>query len=267
MHGLNATLATLLRRLEAVALQGVIPWSCPVPSFGDLSNSRVATLGLNPSNREFVDGSGNELDGESRRFHTLKSLGLSCWADASDQHLEQIVDTCRAYFHRNPYDGWFKRLDQLISGTRASYYDNAAQACHLDLIPYATICKWTDLTKAQRSVLMVEAGDTLGLLIRESPIKVLVLNGNSVVANFEEISGVQLGKEVRLDWSLPRQSVPDVPGFSYKGTVQSISGIELDRELLVLGYNHNIQSSFGVTTHVMTSIRRWIAHATKELFA
>ena len=32
---------------------GVIPWSSPVISFGDLQNSFVATVGINPSNKEF----------------------------------------------------------------------------------------------------------------------------------------------------------------------------------------------------------------------
>ena len=166
---MNSTLSHLIKRLEESTLSGanVIPWSCPVPSFGDPSSSIVATLGLNPSNREFVDGAGNELDGDQRRFHTLRSLELSRWSDATARHLELIIDSCRAYFSRNPDDGWFRKLDYLISGTKASYYDDTAAACHLDLIPYATSCKWTELTQRQRSLLVCEAGDTLALLLRD----------------------------------------------------------------------------------------------------
>ena len=71
-------LTTLLDRMDSAALAGtsVIKWSAPVPSFGDLSSSLVATVGLNPSNREFVDDSGQELCDTDRRFHTLGSLGL-----------------------------------------------------------------------------------------------------------------------------------------------------------------------------------------------
>src|SRR6266404_1443749 len=99
---MNTTLSTLVKRLSEPTLSGanVIPWSCPVPSFGDLSGSRLATLGINPSNREFVDSSGNELDGPSRRLHTLKSLGLSRWSDANSGHVQSIVDSCRTYFSR-----------------------------------------------------------------------------------------------------------------------------------------------------------------------
>lgn len=31
------------------------------------------------------------------------------------------------------------------------------------------------------------------------------------------------------------------------------------RDILVLGYSHNIQSSFGVTTEVIGAIRDWVA--------
>src|SRR6266446_6786884 len=73
----DSILPNLIERLDdpLVKAAKVIPWSCPVPYFGDLSQSIVATLGLNPSNREFVDGSEIELDGPTRRLHTLKSLG------------------------------------------------------------------------------------------------------------------------------------------------------------------------------------------------
>lgn len=264
---MDTMLATLVKCVNYQALLGtnVIPWSCPVLCFGDLSNSRVATLGLNPSNREFVDGEGNELDGPLRRFHTLKSLGLTRWTDADVRHLQSIIESSAAYFHRNPYDGWFKKLDRIISGTKASYYDVSARACHLDLIPYATASKWTALTRYQRASLMSAAGDTLGLLLRDSPVRLLVLNGNSVVMQFQEIAGTLLKKRAMRDWSLPRGASSGVTGFAYKGVIRYLSGIRLEREILVLGFNHNIQSSFGVTTRVTTAIQRWIARAATEV--
>ena len=60
-------LTTLIDRLDsdAAVKAGIIPWSCPVPAFGDLSGPRLATLGINPSNREFVDSPGTSLRGNS----------------------------------------------------------------------------------------------------------------------------------------------------------------------------------------------------------
>ena len=263
---MSTTLSNLIERLDNPVLTGanVIPWGCPVPSFGDLSCSKVATLGLNPSNREFVDIEGKELDGNSRRFHTLKSLGLARWSEVNARHLRLIMNSCREYFSVNPYDGWFKRLDHIISGTKSSYYDASAKACHLDLIPYATACKWTELTHRQRSSLLAVAGDTLGLLLRDSPVRLLVLNGKSVVEQFENIAGICLEKRPMRDWSLPRRTKSAVTGFAYKGVVRRISGVRLNHEVLVLGFNHNIQSSFGVTTEVMMAIRRWVTRTANE---
>src|SRR5574337_132908 len=171
-------LSALVERLNDPQLfqASVIPWGSPVPSFGNLSSSKIATLGLNPSNREFVDEKGHELNGASRRFHTLNSLGLREWSEVTEKHLNLILDFCQNYFSRNPYDGWFKRLDYIISGTSMSYYFPSGEACHLDLIPYATACKWTDLNPNQRSLLLDLTGDTLGLLLKDSPVELLVLN-------------------------------------------------------------------------------------------
>jgi hypothetical protein len=255
------TLTTLINRLDSTAVlrTNVIRWGCPVPSFGDLLNSKVATVGLNPSNREFMDKFGNELQGVSRRFHTLQSLGLNSWSDVDARHLSLILDSCRIYFFENPYNTWFKRLDFIVSGTNASYYNKSNRACHLDLIPYATTQKWTELNNSQRESLLAIAGDTLSLLLRDSPVRIIILNGQSVVDKFQEIFSISLDKKEMTSWSLPRQSRSNVNGFAYRGIVDNLSGISLGHKVLVLGYNHNIQSSFGVTTKAVQAIRRWVS--------
>jgi hypothetical protein len=250
---------------DDVRRSSVIPWSSPVPVFGDLEKSTVATLGLNPSNREFVDTNGRELAGTSRRFHTLSSLGIDNWASARVRHIELIVDSCRRYFAVNPYDTWFRRLDNII-GARASFYGSAANACHLDLIPYATARKWTELVPTERARLLRATGDTLGIMLRDSSIRVLLLNGRSVIEHFVELSKATLCRRLIDAWRLPR-SVAPVLGYSYRGSITSLGGIPLGREVQVLGYNHNIQSSFGVTTEVVSSIRQWFARAARDALA
>lgn len=264
-HAIN-TLSTLVERLNNPALPkaNVIPWSCPVPSFGDLTRSRVATVGINPSNREFVDMQGNELDGENRRFHTLNSLGLASWSRANEKHFQLITDSCKDYFNRNPYNGWFKSLDNIIAGTHASFYGKSNKACHLDLIPYATANKWTELTSKQRALLIELAGDTLALLLQNTPIRLLILNGRAVIEHLQAISGTTLSKREIASWTLFRNTGQDVTGYAYKGIINEMSGIKLKREVRVLGFNHNIQSSFGVTSKVKTSIKQWIARNAKE---
>jgi hypothetical protein len=266
---MNNTLSSLVNKLTCLAASetAVIPWSCPVPSFGNLSRSRVATVGLNPSNREFVDVFGNELDGSFRRFHTLRSLGLASWSEADSKHLELIIESCRAYFLRNPYEGWFRQLDHIISGTKSSYYDARNMACHLDLIPYATACKWTGLSYFQRSSLLNAVGDTLGCLLNDSPIRMLVLNGKSVVEEFQNMASVRLDTRVMPSWALCRGSKPAVTGYAFSGVVCELNGVKLNREILALGFNHNIQSSFGVTSQVRAAIRAWIGREAEHAAA
>ncbi|RZJ49346.1 MAG: hypothetical protein EOO44_18450 [Flavobacterium sp.] len=264
---MTAELLNLVKRLSEPRLQEtkVIKWACPVISFGNLSNSKIATLGLNPSNREFVDGNGIELKGDKRRFHTLESLGLKKWADANKNHISIIVELCNEYFFRNPYDSWFKKLDYLISGTSISYYFPSGEACHLDLIPYATSCKWTDLSLEERVLLLQLTGDTLGLILKQSPVKLLILNGQTVVDHLQKISNISLNKTYMPDWTLPRKGTKGVLGYSYVGEINQIAGIVLNQPIVALGYNHNIQSSFGVTSKVQTSIRDWISTKAKEI--
>lgn len=242
-----------------LSTNGVIEWSSPVASFGDLETAEVATVGLNPSNREFVDERGCQLRGVDQRFHTLDSLNLQNWREADSRHLEALVATYKAYFRGNPYDRWFRRLDQIVEGSYASYYDTERPACHLDIVPYATRVKWNDLSSYDRSELIRVCADTLALLLRSSSVRLLILNGRSVVEHFEFVSGVKLTAQDMPEWALPRRSGNDVPGVAFSGYVERIGGVPLSTAILVLGYNHNIQSSFGVTKRVMLRIREWVS--------
>ena len=264
---MHTTLAAMIDRIDSPAMRNsdIIGWSSPVPTFGNLEVSKVATLGINPSNREFVDEMGVELDGQARRFHTLGSLSLDSWADADYRHFRLIVDSCCAYFSRNPYDRWFKTLDRVVCGAGASYYDQDACACHLDLIPYATTRKWTELKVSQKSKLLESCVDHLGLLIRDSPVRIMILNGRTVIEHFLAISTQNIQAQKMPEWSLPRVSKPHVVGVAYKGWVNEIGGIHLERSIFVLGFNHNLQSSFGVTSAVMDSIRDWISNCVGDM--
>lgn len=264
MTTLPSTLTALIDRLDsqAVIQAGVLSWASPIASFGDVAIAEVATVGLNPSNREFLDEDGDELDGSSRRFHTLSSLGLRSWSEADARHLGQMIDAFCSYFECNPYNRWFRVLEPLLSSIGASYYGTHPRvACHLDLIPFATGRKWTDLSQGQRTTLSDLAGNALGLLIRDSSIRLLILNGQGVVERFAEQADKPLRREQRPDWALPRSSSKAVLGAAYHGFVEELAGVDLGREILVLGYNHNLQSSFGVSAAVVREVQRWIGES------
>lgn len=266
---LKSLLAELTCRLDSSYFQefSVIHWASPVLSFGDLSTSKLATVGLNPSNREFMEPSGKELSGSLRRFHTLGSLELDRWSDIRSDQLDKILDSCSEYFNHNPYDAWFRSLEKLFMEAGASYYGLFANACHLDLVPYATEVKWGSLSTIQRLGLLESSGDALGRLLQHSRVEVLLLNGQSVIANLQSISDCSLVRMPVEEWALPRRNRKGVIGYSYKGHVTRICGVDLEREISVLGYNHNIQSSFGVTTEVRTAIQKWIAVCAMEVLS
>ncbi len=261
-----AALVTLVIKLERISSKRgtVIGWGSPIPSFGNLSGSTIATVGINPSNREFVSDDGKELTGNLRRFHTLDSLGIHSWLDADARHLEAILQSCDQYFCRNPYDAWFRRLNSAIGGLGGSYYGLQANACHIDLIPFATREKWSNLKSRQRTTLIETAADTLGLLLQNSTVKVLVLNGQSVVNHFQDVADVVLERQRIEGATLPRVSGTDVAGYGYRGRISNVCGIPLWHPVAVLGYNHNLQSSFGVTKDALKTIREWLCSAFRE---
>jgi hypothetical protein len=257
MYGPMKTLLGVLDEDEITALN-VLEWGCPVPFFGHLDSACIGTVGINPSNREFIGLDGQELVEAAQRLPTLKSLGLSAWSEADYAALESIVSACCGYFERNPYDGWFGSLQRIIEPTGHSYYPPRSDACHLDVVPWATNGKWGTLAGKIRKQLVEQAAEALVGMIACSPLKLLILNGQEVVRQFEILMGYPLYAQRVPAWDLPRRSGRPVPGVAYRARVSSIGGTTLGRELLVLGYNHNLQSSFGVTTEVRNSIGEWI---------
>lgn len=240
-----------------LARLGVIPWAAPVVAFGSPIESQVATLGLNPSNLEFVDGKGLQLIETQKRFESLQSLRLSRWEQVNLEHVELILESCEEYFFRNPYDQWFKRLEKILVETGASYYGRIGRGtCHLDLVPFVTAEKWSVLSRIQKAELVELGGPSLARTLSASNVKVLVLNGATVVKEFGRLlSGVSLQAQQQPSWTLQDGRVQ---GLSYTARVSAVGGIRLKHEILVLGFNHNIQSSFGVTTQVVGNIATWI---------
>jgi hypothetical protein len=73
------------------------------------------------------------------------------------------------------------------------------------------------------------------------------------------LSDVPFEKKEKKSWKLARASAPAVKGFAYEATIHRFGNVNLGRDVLVLGFNHNIQSSFGITAEVLSTLRAWIA--------
>jgi hypothetical protein len=224
-----------------------------VPFFGNIRQSVVATVGINPSNREFVDAQGCALGGADRRLPTLESLRIAHWEEATGAHVREVINSCESYFDRNPYRLWFDVLERMLKVGGYSYY-SGDRACHLDLVAFATRTKWGSLEREAQRVLIMQGRRAMAEMIRDSPVQTLVLNGRSVVNVFESFSDINLTASEIPEWTLPRSVNKGVAGIAYTGSISTIEGVDLDRHVRVFGYNHNLQSSFGVTTNVMRAI-------------
>jgi hypothetical protein len=236
----------------------VIPWASPIVFFGNLKNARLATVGINPSNREFVDVAGCELIGPERRFPTLSSCGLESWSRATDDVVDAIFEHCTNYFSHRPYELWFNKLEAVISQTGHSYYSSMRQACHLDIVPFATCDKWAALTQKQRAALIRESNGLLISALASSEIDLLVLNGKAVVDCFSQAFNLTLEQHEASELNLNRRASRDVTGTIYRGSLTVQQELGTRRIVRVVGFNHNIQSSFGVTREVLKNLSHLI---------
>jgi hypothetical protein len=252
--------ASFLENLDdpQVRETGIVRWACPVPFFGRISNATIATVGLNPSIREFADARGDELQGSTRRFPTLSSLTLSSWSKADASHVGAIANACSDYFAGNPYQRWFGTLDAVLKRARYSYYNDLRSACHLDLVPFATHNRWGTLTLQQRRRLVILASRHLGSILLQTSIRLLILNGQSVITHLSSISDAVFDITPVNKWRLG-SGHRTVPGFAYVGTATQVGGVYLEAPMAIIGFNHNLQSSFGVTRRVSESIGTWVS--------
>lgn len=150
--------AEVLRaRLRRASSRSSVPGSLPVLFFGDLLRATVATVGLNPSKLEYLDKSGEELQGRSRRFETLKSLGATSRETLTDDQVDRAVRTMRSYFHpgRPVYSSWFNHVGRVLKPLGTSY--EVGLAIHLDLVQEATNPTWSELARLES----LEAADLL----------------------------------------------------------------------------------------------------------
>ncbi len=173
----------------------VVQGSTPVVSFGDFQRAWVATLGLNPSDKEFLIG-GRWLEGSDQRLETLGSLGLKSLAEASDGDVKKIVRACATYFHRNPYS-WFGTLDTLLAESLGVTYASG-NAVHLDLVQWATDPVWGQIKSDSVKARLIEQDrDFLRAQLSHESIRLVLLNGRSVMDQVRAM-GIPLRHHCRL---------------------------------------------------------------------
>lgn len=134
----------------------------PIHWFGDrvayeASPSRIVTVGLNPSDREFRPNNVTEPS-KDYRFPDF---------DNTEKGLELALNN---YFKRNPYNTWFKgSFGAVLQSFDASFYGTAKNtAIHTDVCsPWATIPTWSKLPENVRQGLEKEGHERWKKLIAE----------------------------------------------------------------------------------------------------
>lgn len=215
----------------------VISGSTPVVSFGNAEAAWVATLGLNPSLREFADTKGKWLTGKRRRLATADSLGIANLTVASDEQVQQVVTDCYSYFQRNPYE-WFADLENLMqTAVGSSFYDGSA--AHLDLVQWATNPTWAGLSPATRAQVISEDREFLRQQLQSEHIRLVLLNGRTVI-NQVIAMGIPLQERGRVTVGSKSPSI--VVGMGYGAAF--------------VGWSENLQSGHGVSTALKLAIAR-----------
>ena len=232
----------------------IVPGSTPVLSFGSLTRATVATLALNPSRAEFLDRHGRELRGTNRRLATHSSLSTCDLAQASEATLWKVIEDCDAYFNsdRNPYRRWFNQLEKILAGCGASYDDGSA--CHLDLIQWATSPTWKKLDRGVRSALLEADAPFLAAQIRNSNLRVLLINGKAVIDQFERCFKLVLADEPPI-------------ALARKSTKSDLRSGTLFGRVAVIGWTTNLQSSHGVSFEFRATLRDRVGVLAKKLLS
>lgn len=243
----------------------VVRGSTPVVSFGDFTKAKVATLGINPSSKEFMDtsaaGTTNELlPEEKKRLADYESLGLMSTDPFDDDTAEyflgpdgakEIWEKCRDYFKGpNAYWSWFGDLETVLNGASLSYKNSSA--CHLDISPWATDPIYRDLTKEQQRQLLLGESDFLEWQIAKSNIDLIIINGATV---FESVK------------LLPSFVIQELGEINYKsGDRQITSNFVLGSgpgTTRVCGWTLNLQElrvSKEEKIRVMDELANWVEH-------
>jgi hypothetical protein len=182
----------ILKRIQSPypIKNAIVNHSTPVLSFGDFLNAEVFTLGINPSNLEFLNRKGDLLKNNLRRLQTLSSLNASDCTSLSQDQSKQVLNGCVNYFNRRPYN-WFDKFSPILSAIGYSF-NSLPLAAHVDLVQWATKDKWGKLSGAEKKLLIDEGREFLEYQLESEKLHTILLNGRTVINEFHDWSKVEL---------------------------------------------------------------------------
>lgn len=208
--------------------------------FGNFMTATVATVGLNPSKKEFLDRRGALLVGQHRRLETLDSLGLKHLNSGLPLHEKRIFDACIKYFNGSTAYPWFKKFSPILSKLQVSYENGSA--CHLDFSQTATDPVWSGLTKDEKRHYIDHESWVIKEQLESHQIKKILLNGMGVINLFNQILGGELVASTH--------TALDGKEYKFFTGVLNLQAKSIE----VRGWNINLQSSYGVSNAMVDSI-------------
>lgn len=145
--------------------------ACPVLWFGNIDDidqvsDFVMTVGINPSDKEFLDDKGKKLS--------------KCRFDYPNLDTPTLIKAYNEYFSKNPYLAWFgdpeekKGVEAALNYLDASYYNTSYKykAVHFDWFPFPTSDKFSDIKDSDKKF-VDKTIDGLGKEIIDTAIDVL----------------------------------------------------------------------------------------------
>jgi hypothetical protein len=168
--------------------------------------------------------------GKKRRLATLESLNILDPRAINEGHGESVLDGCADYFNVRSY-AWFKPLNYILNESIGASY--GTDACHLDLVQWATDPVWRALDKTIRSKLLDDGVEFLKTQLASERYRLVIVNGRTVM-NVVEAAGITSWKSVGLALQGP--------------TTHLYVGDRGDQRFL--GWSCNLQSQPGARRHI-----------------
>jgi hypothetical protein len=220
-HATSEVAGRLCARLRAPAPRHAVDGTLPVLFFGDLFKAEMATVGLNPSDQEYLSRDGALLRGRAQRFATLESLGARDRFSLTDDQCAEAVRWMRHYYDAGkPVYGWFAGLTRVVRGFGASFVDGTA--AHLDLVQDATSPVWSALPESAQAALLEQDLPFLEWQLRAFPLRAVICTGKTVGVHVRRLLGVKVaeqGQLARIRWWVGTAEVDGRPlalgGWNY----------------------------------------------------
>ncbi len=216
----------------------ITPGSTPVISFGDFTTATLATLGINPSSKEFLAGDKLRVKGK-KRLSDKESLGIGIGDPIREEHAPAIWNGCINYFSPSGHRyAWFKDLDQVLIHTGRSYADGST--CHIDLVQWATSPAWKEIPKDAQPTLIEQDFNFFKFQVAQENLRTLVVNGRAVYNVISKIEGFNIeivGKyEYKIDGKATTSELFEGAGpgnkkvLGWTGTLKSLRISPSERE-------------------------------------